>query len=83
MPFITLIMPHLCSCYRACNMYHIACLLTRLYLSDITLSLNSEIQILCIRKILKAGSTKTHKKKHELYHKFDEDHEYVVIFNVE
>jgi hypothetical protein len=63
-------------------MYHTACLHSRLYLSDIALSLNSEINILCIRKIFETGSTKTHKTKHELYHKFDEDHEYVVFLCV-
>ena len=35
------------------------------------------------RKILKTGSTNTDQLKHELYHKFDEDHEYVVVLGVE
>jgi hypothetical protein len=64
-------------------MYHTACLHSRLYLSDIALSLNSEINILCIRKIFETGSTKSYKKIHELYHKFNEDHEYVVLLYVE
>jgi hypothetical protein len=38
---------------------------------------------LSFKKILKTGSTKTYKKKHELYHKFDEDHEYVVLLVLE
>ena len=33
--------------------------------------------------LLKTGSTNSYKKSHELYHKFDEDHEYVVLLNVE
>ena len=33
--------------------------------------------------LLKTGSTKSYKKTHELYRKFDEDHEYVVLLCVE
>jgi hypothetical protein len=32
--------------------------------------------------ILETGSTRTYKKEHELYDKFDEDHEYVVLLCV-
>ncbi len=35
-----------------------------------------------IRKIFETGSTRTYKWKHELYHKFDENHEYVVFLCV-
>jgi hypothetical protein len=37
---------------------------------------------LLFRKILETGSTRTYKNEHELYYKFDEDHEYVVLLCV-
>jgi hypothetical protein len=38
--------------------------------------------VFLFRKILETRSTRTYKIKHELYHKFDEDHEYVVFLCV-
>jgi hypothetical protein len=63
------------------NMYQIACLHSLLYLSDVPLSLKSEIKILCIRKIIKPEvrvRTKTNKQKQKFY----EDHDYVVLLCV-